>query len=264
VLLASEVPFEPMKTGVAGRDSLEAQKTSLEEQMALIGGRVQASLESTEAMRQLYNSQIEAARQSIENITKKRGDTSIIAPIDGVVERLPVEDANLVSQVSPVAELASGLAVEVYIPLREIDGVKVGDTVELISARREADENTPGTVSEIDDEAGVKISALGVEERKVRVRIMPEADVFKPGYAMDVRFTVQELKGAVVVPKTAVFEADGQDTVWVVENGSAQYRAVSKGIETREGFEISAGLSAGELVIPDANTAGLAPGKPVK
>jgi multidrug efflux pump subunit AcrA (membrane-fusion protein) len=184
--------------------------------------------------------------------------------MDGVVERLPVEDANLVSQASPVAELAADLAIEVYIPLREIDGVKVGDTVELITAKRDADELTTGTVSEIDDEAEVKISALGVEERKVRVRIMPESDVYKPGYAMDVRFTVQELKGAVVVPKTAVFEADGQDTVWVVENGAVQYRAVTKGIETREGFEISAGLAAGELVIPDANTAGLSPGKSVK
>jgi HlyD family secretion protein len=183
--------------------------------------------------------------------------------MDGIVERLPVEDANLVSQASPVAELASGLAVEVFVPLREIDGVKLGDTVELISAKRDADEITFGKVSEIEDEAEIKISALGVEERKVRVRIMPESDAFKPGYAMDARFTVKELKGAVVVPKTAVFEMDGQDIVWVVENGAAQYRAVTKGIETREGYEISAGLAAGETVIPDANTAGLAPGKRV-
>jgi multidrug efflux pump subunit AcrA (membrane-fusion protein) len=98
----------------------------------------------------------------------------------------------------------------------------------------------------------------------VRVRIVPESDVFKPGYAMDVRFTVQELKGAVVVPKTAVFELEGQDTVWVVENGAAQYRTVTKGIETREGFEITAGLAAGEVVVPDANTAGLTPGKRLK
>jgi HlyD family secretion protein len=231
--------------------------------MSLIGGRVQASIESTEAMRALYTSQIEAARQSILNIESKREDASVVAPMDGVVERLPVEDANVVSQASPVAELAAGLAVEVYIPLREIDAVKVGDTVELISSKRDADEIALGTVSEIDGEAGVKISALGVEERKVRARIIPESDIYKPGYSMDVRFTVQELKGAVVVPKTAVFELDGQDTVWVVESGAAQYRAVTKGLETREGFEIVAGLTAGDVVIQDANTAGLAPGKRV-
>jgi len=212
-------------------------------------------------MRQYYQSQIEAAKLSIMQMTDKKGRATIYAPVAGVITDLPVLNKNIAEQQEPVAKISSGAVVETFIPVREIDGVKVGDQVDLLLDKRMGKKTIKGQVLKIEGEAQVKTSSLGVEERKIRALIQPKENALEIGYDIDVRFTVYTQQNALVVPKTAVFEKDGGDCVWVIKSGILAVQKVTKGVDTRDGSIIEKGLPAGAAVVVDADNEDLTEGK---
>lgn len=259
---ASQQQLEVLRAGGEDEEYYEVQMRSLREQIEIIDARMASSY--TGAMTQYYRSLIDSANASIAQMQEKLGQAEITAPVGGIVRELPVAELNLISQQTPVATIASGEMVEVFIPIREIDGVKVGDRVEVILDKRLGEEVIEGVVAEIDDSAQIKYSALGVEERKIRALIrMPQGSV-GIGYSMDVRFTVLELEDVLIVPKTAVFQSEQGDCVWAVQGGKLAVVPVEKGIETRDGYVITAGLLPGDWVVRDANDGSLSEGRGVK
>lgn len=259
---ASKQQLEQMKSGQTSKAGLEGQMKSLESQLGLIDEQIGRS--SAWAMQQYYNSLIESAQTSIESMNDKLGQANVVAPANGIITALPITDSNVISVAASVATISSEPIIEVFVPIREIDSVHIGDKVELILDKRIGNESSAGEIVKIEDEATVKVSALGVEERKVRVLIRPKENNLHIGYGMDVKFTVLEEQNSIVAPKTAIFEKDGKDCVWAIEDGAVRLREVTKGIETREGFVITSGLGEGDMIIPDADIDGLSDGKKVK
>lgn len=262
MLDASKQQLEQLKSGQTGKAGLEGQMKSLESQLGLIDEQLGRS--SAWAMQQYYNSLIESSKTSIESMNDKLGQANVVAPADGIITALPVTDYNVISSASSVATISSEPVIEVFVPIREIDSVHTGDKVELILDKRVGSESSVGEIVKIENQATVKVSALGVEERKVRVLIRPQEDNLHIGYGMDVKFTVLEEQNSIIAPKTAIFEKDGKDYVWAIEDGAVRLREITKGIETREGFVITSGLNEGDAIIPDANIDGLSDGKKVK
>jgi len=109
----------------------------------------------------------------------------------------------------------------------------------------------------------VRLSPLGVEERGIRLLIRPDEPELLIGSSMDIWFSVYERENSIIVPKTALFQANGQDMVWVVRGGALELAAVQRGIELREGYLIEAGLYPGDRIVRDANTQGLSEGRRV-
>ena len=259
-LAASQVQLEALRASDASldgqRQSIQAQIDSIEERLgeSHIGGMVS-----------YYQSMIAGVNAGIAQLEEQMGRAEITAPVAGRVISLPVTDANLVSAAAPVAVIGLGAMVEVYIPTREMESVAVGDRVELIISGRMGDRSVGGRVVFLEDRAQVRLSALGVEERKVRALIQPDSTDLITGNAMDVRFTVLSLPDSLIVPKTAVFRLEGEYHVWVLdEGGRAQLRRVVRGGETRDGFVITDGLAFGERVVRDANQSGLGEGVKVR
>lgn len=262
-LEASLLQLTELEKGESGKESLEAQLKSLESQVALIEGRLAKS--NAYAMTQYYQAMIKTTEQDIAGIDEKIGKSTLKSPADGVICELPIRDMNIAGPQQSAFSLGSDPVIEVFVPIREIDGVNLGDAVELVLDKRAGDETIGGTVALIEDEAKVQISSLGVEERKVRCLILPDdPGSLRIGYSMDIVFTVYRQADAIVAPKTALFEKDGKQWVWAASGGKAAMREVEKGIETRDGFVIASGLAAGDRVITDANTQGLSEEKRVK
>ena len=253
---ASQVQLEALRASDAG---IEGQRQSIEAQIDAIDERLGTSYIG--GMITYFQSMIESTNASIAQMEEQMGRAEIIAPVSGRITSLPVADVNLVSAGNAVAVIGFEEIIEVYIPTRELEGVSVGDQVELILDRRFGSQTIGGRVVSLGNMAEVRLSALGVEERRVRALIQPQANDLIIGYAMDVRFTVLSLPDSLIVPKTAVFRLDGEDHLWVLdENGRAALRQVTRGVETRDGFVITDGLSAGEQVVRDANQEGLSAG----
>jgi len=218
----------------------------------------------TGPMASYYQSLKNKAEVAISEITDKIENCVITAPISGKITKLYVKNVNTVFE-GPIAtiENTDTKKIETYVSTKDIEGVKIGDKVELTSKRRDEDLVFSGTVEEIADNAEVKISPLGIEERKIKVRIKPDKADLNIGYDLDVRFVFYREENKIMVPKTAVFEEEGIDYLWAVENDKLVKKEIKKGLELRTDIVIEEGLLENEKVIKDPNEKGLKNGMKV-
>ncbi|MCL2857759.1 MAG: biotin/lipoyl-binding protein [Oscillospiraceae bacterium] len=254
---ASRAQFEALRASDAG---LEGQRQSLLAQIEAIDERLATN--PTSGMITYFQSMIANTNASIAQMEEQVGRAEVTSPVSGRITSLPIFGANLVGPGQMVAAIGFDEIIEVYIPTREIESVSVGDEVELIFDRRFGAQSINGRVIYLGEMAQVRLSALGVEERRVRILIQPAAEnELIVGYAMDVRFTVLSLPDSLVVPKTAIFRVGEYYYVWVVdEEERAAIRRVVRGVELRDGFVIDDGLEIGDAVVRDANNSDLAAG----
>ncbi|MDR1766669.1 MAG: HlyD family efflux transporter periplasmic adaptor subunit [Lachnospiraceae bacterium] len=120
-----------------------------------------------------------AAESSIAAVNQSEKNSEVLAPISGIVKELYLDSVNIIAAGSPVALIESdegGGRLEVFVSTKDIDGVAVGDRVELTMAGRMEDKKSAGVVEAIDDYAQPVVTALGVAENKVKVTV---------GYAQD-------------------------------------------------------------------------------
>ena len=64
-----------------------------------------------------------------------------------------------------------------------------------------------------------------------------------------VRLRVREAADAVTVPASAIFSADGRDTVWVVRDGRVDRAPVVVGVQGQDLVEITSGVQAGDRIV---------------
>jgi HlyD family secretion protein len=109
-------------------------------------------------------------------------------------------------------------------------------------------------VRRIEPAAFTKISTLGVEEQRVNVLI----DVLSPreqwaglgdGYQVDTRITVFTRDDIEIVPAGALFRRGESWSVYVVEDGRAQLRAVDLVRRSGRSAAVSKGVAQGDRVI---------------
>jgi HlyD family secretion protein len=116
----------------------------------------------------------------------------------------------------------------------------------------------PGTldavVRQVDPQGVIRVSALGVEERRVRVVAdlvsSPQDHVgLGPGYRVLARFIVWEAADALRVPTAALFRHEDDWAVFVVEGRRAGLRPVAIGQEAGLITQVMSGLDPGDVVI---------------
>jgi len=219
--------------------------------------------ESMETGLETKRQQVKNIQLNIEHLRKKINETTIVSPICGTVTALNIKDTNIAGTQAPIATIAGGkdCVVETYVSVRDIEAVRPGNKVDLVLEGRRTNQGISGTVLFIENQAVVKLSALGTEERKVKVNIVPsEQDILKDGYELDVNFYYYQEENKLTVPKAALFRENDLDMVWVVMDGKAQKAQVRKGMELRTEFVIEDGLGENAVVIADANVSGLKDG----
>jgi len=260
-LASSEQALIDLQNSTIEPGYYEGKQESLDAQISAVDNKIGTSYSA--AMQSYYYSQIESAKVSIAELSEKQGKATITAPCNGVISSLPVKLIGAVSQGAVIATVGCTPTVEVFVPVREIDGIHVGDAVSLTVSKRSGDAVYSGTVSEIGSQAELLLSPLGVEESKIRMLISTGSKDVGVGYQVDVDFTVYTREDCLTAPKKALFQQDGVDCVWVIREGLAQIQPVTTGVELRGGWVIEEGLSAGDIIITNANTQGLAQGKKI-
>ena len=247
--------LEIIKAGQVTADPAyyNAMRAAVQEQINGINESL--SKDYTMSMKEYYNAQIDSIYINIERLKHSAVNAEVTSTIDGVIIDLPVSKSNMASSAAYLAEIAVGrLLVSVYVSTNDINTINVGDPVDLILRRRGGDEIYEGRVAKIDNKAEVKISSLGVEERKVGVYAEPAShcEVFQQGYDVDVRFLVYSKENALVLPRTAVFKDGDTERVWEVFNGKLRKTDVITGMELINNVIIDSGLLEGAVVVSDS------------
>lgn len=183
---------------------------------------------------------------------------TLFAPIDGQVLRVLHRSETPIAAGTPILEIGNietDLMVEVALVSSDAVRIQVGDAVALEAWGGAA--SLAGQVARIEPIAVTKISALGVEEQRVRVTI----DITSPadqrpglghGYRLKVRIITWQDEDALILPSAALFREDGgwvvfaldgsQETSW---NGQLLGRLVKRQVALAANNGLYAALSAG-------------------
>jgi HlyD family secretion protein len=190
---------------------------------------------------------------------------SLRAPVAGRVLRVLELSERVIAAGTPILEVGDSSRLEVVIEVLSTDAVRVRPGMPVNLAGWGGEGTLPATVRTVEPAAFTKVSALGVEEQRVRVI----ADLATPpgplgdGYRVEARIVTWSADSVLKVPASAVFRkaaasgdapgstpGEGREwAVFTVADGRARLRPVVPGHRTAAEVEILKGVAAGERVV---------------
>jgi HlyD family secretion protein len=188
----------------------------------------------------------------------------VIAPVSGFVLNVYEESARIVTAGMPIMEVGDPTDLETEIELLSSDAVGVQPGAEVSIEQWGGDAPLRGKVSVVEPGGFTKVSSLGVEEQRVRVRVNFE-EPFPPGRTMGDRFRVEARivtwrgEDVLQVPTGALFRRGGDWMTFLLAGSTARQRKVEIGHSNGVAAEVRSGLAKGDRVIlhpPDMVTEG--------
>ncbi|HXU90350.1 MAG TPA: efflux RND transporter periplasmic adaptor subunit [Methylomirabilota bacterium] len=206
--------------------------------------------------------EVEVARARLRTPSRAGRPVDVVAPVSGVVLTRRRESESVVAAGEPLMDLGDPEDAEVIVDLLSTDAVRVASQSAVRIEGWGGDTPLTGRVRRIEPSAFVKVSALGVEERRVNVIIdldpLPRDCKLGDGYKVEARIVVWA-GTAVTAPLGSLFRRGQEWAVFVVDNGRARLRPVTIGERNGEVAQVLSGLQPGDRVVmhpPDTLVAG--------
>ncbi|MDA9479628.1 secretion protein HlyD [Bradyrhizobium sp. CCBAU 65884] len=177
----------------------------------------------------------------------------VLAPASGRVLAILQDSEATVLPGTRLVDIGNPLDLEVVADLLSTDAVqiKVGAPVRIDGW---GGQTIKGKVVRVDPAGFLKVSALGIEEQRVRVTIdfsdPPQAwSQLGHDYRVVVHVTTWSAQGVVAVPVSALFRQGDQWAVFADENGRARAKPVQIGHRNNRFAEVMSGLTEGDQVV---------------
>jgi HlyD family secretion protein len=177
----------------------------------------------------------------------------IRSPVAGRVLKILQKSETIVQAGTPLIEIGDPGDLEIFAELLSSDAVRIKVDAPV---RIDGWGGAPlqGRVSRVDPAGFVKISALGIEEQRVRTWIdftgPPEAwSRLGHDYRVIVHIRIWQAGDVLMVPGGALFRKGDDWAVYAVRNGRAQTTIVETGHRNSRSVEILSGLSEGDPVV---------------
>ena len=177
----------------------------------------------------------------------------VFSPVSGRVTRILTESETVVQSGTPLLEVGDPANLEVVIDLLSVDAVKVEPGAQaIVEAWGGAALNAK--VRRIEPTGFQKVSALGIEEQRVNVRLAftdPADNRAKLGHKFRVhaRIEVWSDEKVLTVPLSAVFRRGNDWAVFLDADGTAEVRAVQLGQRNALHAQVLKGLKVGDRVV---------------
>ena len=221
--------------------------------------RVDATLESLASSVQVAEAEVAAAKvflvQPETTEMRPKGDlVRVTSPVAGRVLRVVRKSEGPVQAGEALVELGDARALEIEVEVLSADAVKLRPGGTVLLERWGGAEQLHGLVRSIEPTAFTKISALGVEEQRVRVIAdidSPEAEWQRlgDGYRVEASFVIWEESEVLQVPASALFRMKDEWGVFVRDGEHARRRQISRGQMNGLTAQVLAGREEGEEVV---------------
>jgi HlyD family secretion protein len=221
----------------------------------------QKALEAAEGEQHVARHGVEQARAALAAVRQPAAGRTfeLRAPVSGSVLRVPTTSETSVTIGTPLIEIGDTARLEIVAELLTADALQAVPGARVLVERWGGPQALEGRVRRVEPAAFAKVSALGVEEQRVRVLIdlLPRADAapaalrqIGDGWRVGVRIVTLALDDVVTVPVSAVFPRPaGGMAVFVVEGGRAELTPVAIGARQGSVAWVRSGLAAGTPVI---------------
>ena len=214
--------------------------------------------------------EVEQARATLQQAFEPGADGSvplrIIAPVDGFVLNVYEENARIVAVGTPIMEIGDPRDLEAEIELLSSDAVAIAPGAEVSIEQWGGGTPMCGRVSLVEPGGFTKISALGVEEQRVKVRVdfiepLPPNHKLGDRYRVEARIVTWHGDDVLQIPTGALFRRGSDWMTFVVEDGKAHLRKVDIAHNNGIVAEVLSGLIQNDSVIvypPDSIADGMA------
>ena len=237
----------------------------------------QRELEAAAAERRMAAHELEQTQAALGTVRQSATDASaasgksgftVRAPSAGRVLRVLQTSEGAVATGAALVEIGDTRRMEIVAELLTTDALVARPGSRVLIERWGGPASLEGRVRSVEPAAFTKVSALGVEEQRVRVLIdiispQPEWQALGDGYRVSVRIVTLAEDMAVQVPVSAVFPLSAEVAantidgpagaprfaVFVAEDGRARQRAVALGARNGSAAWIRSGLTPGAQVI---------------
>ena len=246
-----------LAAGGISESELEVIRSStkdIESELRIQENNLAAMENNSYAMNSYFNGQIQSLQSQKAALLSKRAKAQMLSPFDGIITSLNISDGGFVSPQMPVADISSADNKTVFSEIAANVAAELGegDSVEIIYETKNSEKTFQGKITRISDFAVTSISSLGLEEQKMTVETFFEGIEDIPvGYSLDINFVTIEKRDVFSIPKMCIFEKDGEDHIFKVEDGRIKTQKVRTGIETATMTEIIEGVEEGDAVVAE-------------
>ncbi len=182
------------------------------------------------------------------------GRVEVRAPVAAHVLKLLHESEGAVAVGQPLLEIGDPESLEVEVEVLSTHAVKIAPGSKVVLDRWGGEQAVAGTVRVVEPSGFTKISALGVEEQRVRVIV----DFTSPreawarlgdGYRVEARFVLWEGADVLQLPGGALFRQGDAWAAFVLDGRNARLTPVRIGQRAGLATQVLSGLKAGDRVV---------------
>jgi HlyD family secretion protein len=215
-----------------------------------------AELDSARFGSRVADHEVEMARAALRRLSTSAAQgeqLDVPAPVGGRVLRVLQKSEGVVQAGQALVELGDPAALEIVVDVLTSDAVRTRPGASVI-VERWGGAPLEGRVQRVEPSAFTRVSALGVEEQRVNVRI----DLIEPrakwralgdGYRVEAQIVVWESDSVIAVPASAVFRHEGDWALYVVDGQRARLTRVTLGEGTPRQVQVLAGVEPGQQVV---------------
>jgi membrane fusion protein (multidrug efflux system) len=202
---------------------------------------------------------LDALRAGYESARLELNYTEIRAPIRGVISLRNVKVGNTIGPNDPTFTVTDldPLVAYVHVPEKEFRKIAPGQNAEVLVDAL-GGERFVGTISRISPTVDPQTGTF-----RARVEVPDTTRRLKPGMFARVNIVYERRQDALQLPRSAILDADGTQSVFVVANGKAEQRSIVTGLSNGGWIEVLEGLQGTEQVVT-VGQAGLKTGTLVK
>ena len=237
-------------TGAVSARDLDAANNQAE----VLGRELRAAefaLQVAEFERAQAEAALMQAQSPAENGAKPM---QILAPINGFVLNVYEESARAVTAGMPLMEVGSPEDLETEIEMLSSDAVAVAPGAEVSIEQWGGDAPLRGKVTLVEPGGFTKVSALGVEEQRVKVRVdfvdpVPPGKVLGDRFRVEARVVVWHSDSVLQLPTGALFRRGNDWMTFLLKDGKAQQTKLEIGRNNGTAAEVRGGIKQGDVVI---------------
>ncbi|MBL0179611.1 MAG: efflux RND transporter periplasmic adaptor subunit [Gemmatimonadetes bacterium] len=187
---------------------------------------------------------IDGALVGLEKAKLERERAVVLAPFDGMVERVSIslgERIGAGAEVAVVVDLMN-LRVEAQVQEQDLAKLRVGGDA-FITVAATSDKPIRGTIAAI---LPMVDSVTRAGKAVVRVR---GDGMLRPGMYASLRLEANRLTNRTIVPQRAVIERDGRPLVFVVRDGVAMWEYIQRGESNGREMEVLPDTTSGLIPV---------------
>ena len=192
-----------------------------------------------------------AAFQAVVDLQTSGKPVRVFSPVDGRVLRIHEKSERIITAGSPLLDIADPSAIEIVIDVLSSDAIAVKPGNRVLITNWGGDKELQGVVKTVDPAAFNKVSALGIEEKRVNIVAVPctNEPLLGDNFRVQASIVLREARSVLQVPVSSLFRGKNGWHLFSIENGKAVDRSITLGMRGTWQAEVLGGVSEGQRVV---------------